>query len=172
MIEKSKSKPPSIAAAGRVAQRVELVNIRLVQSAFTVSPKYVGGEVDASVRMQAQAQVIRRERLIQALARYYLIADTLKPKAPAFRINAFYLLRYTVGDMEGLSASDIDDFADINGVFNSWPYWREYVQSVSCRMGLPIVTLPVYRVGGGEDESEPVHSVSKSRGVRRAARQR
>jgi hypothetical protein len=37
-------------------------------------------------------------------------------------------------------------FATINEVFNAWPCWREYVQNVVARMGLPSITVPVFRV--------------------------
>ena len=34
-------------------------------------------------------------------------------------------------------------FGKMNGIHNVWPYWREYVQSVSTRAGMPPVTLPL-----------------------------
>ena len=37
-------------------------------------------------------------------------------------------------------------FAQANGTFNLWPYWREFVQSTSTRMGLPALTVPSYRI--------------------------
>jgi hypothetical protein len=37
-------------------------------------------------------------------------------------------------------------FADVNGLYNSWPYLRELVHSTVIRMGIPPVVLPVYRV--------------------------
>ena len=36
-------------------------------------------------------------------------------------------------------------FGALNGVFNAWPYCREFVQSMSTRMGLPALTIPVHR---------------------------
>lgn len=37
-------------------------------------------------------------------------------------------------------------FAFINGTYNAWPYLRELVQSVTTRMGLPGLLIPLYRV--------------------------
>jgi preprotein translocase subunit SecB len=31
----------------------------------------------------------------------------------------------------------------MNGIYNIWPYWREYVQTTTSRLGLPPLTLPV-----------------------------
>ena len=37
-------------------------------------------------------------------------------------------------------------FANINSLHNAWPYFREFFQSATVRMGLPPVTLPTFRV--------------------------
>jgi hypothetical protein len=37
-------------------------------------------------------------------------------------------------------------FAGLNGVFNAWPYFREFLQSATTRMGIPQFVLPVFRV--------------------------
>ncbi|MCG3190805.1 MAG: hypothetical protein DIJKHBIC_00025 [Thermoanaerobaculia bacterium] len=37
-------------------------------------------------------------------------------------------------------------FANLNGKLNAWPYFREFVQSSSARMGLSPVVVPVFRV--------------------------
>ena len=37
-------------------------------------------------------------------------------------------------------------FAQVNAVFNAWPYWRELVQASLARMSMPALTVPVFRV--------------------------
>jgi hypothetical protein len=44
------------------------------------------------------------------------------------------------------SRSELNAFANVNGVFNAWPYFREFVQTTSQKMDLPVILLPVYRV--------------------------
>jgi hypothetical protein len=44
------------------------------------------------------------------------------------------------------SRSELNAFAMVNGVFNAWPYFREFVQSISQKMDLPVILLPVFRV--------------------------
>lgn len=44
------------------------------------------------------------------------------------------------------SQEAIEFFAYANGTFNLWPYWREFVQSTSLRMGIPGLTIPTYRI--------------------------
>lgn len=45
-----------------------------------------------------------------------------------------------------------DAFAEINGIYNAFPYLREHVQSVTTRMGLPPVVLPVYRIPDSDED--------------------
>jgi preprotein translocase subunit SecB len=41
---------------------------------------------------------------------------------------------------------DIKAFAKSNGMLNVWPYWREFVQSITSRAGLPPLTVPLFRI--------------------------
>ncbi len=34
----------------------------------------------------------------------------------------------------------------INPISNAWPYWREFVQSMSARMGFPALTVPLLEI--------------------------
>jgi hypothetical protein len=65
---------------------------------------------------------------------------------PVILIEAQFLLVYSVPSTEGIEDRNLSAFVEINGVYNAWPYWREYVQNVSVRMGLPPITVPVYRI--------------------------
>jgi hypothetical protein len=55
-------------------------------------------------------------------------------------------LDYLVADpaaFEALTEEDCVEFASSNGVYNAWPYMREFCQSLSLRMLLPApITLP------------------------------
>jgi hypothetical protein len=44
------------------------------------------------------------------------------------------------------SADDLYYFSDINPISNAWPYWREFVQSMSTRMGFPALTVPLLEI--------------------------
>ena len=49
---------------------------------------------------------------------------------------------------EGINDEHLHAFSATNGVFNAWPYWREFVQNTTARMGLPTpVIVPVFRLG-------------------------
>jgi hypothetical protein len=68
-----------------------------------------------------------------------------KHNDPTLEIRAEYWLLYSLSNTEGLREENFRAFADLNGVYNVWPYWREYVQSTVARMGMPPLPIPVFR---------------------------
>jgi len=67
----------------------------------------------------------------------------LSSEPSLFELRATYRLVYSVSQKP--AASDARAFANVNAVFNAWPYWREAVQSFAARMGLPAPTVPLLK---------------------------
>ncbi|MGA7499944.1 MAG: hypothetical protein WBX00_24705 [Isosphaeraceae bacterium] len=68
--------------------------------------------------------------------------------ASVLSVTATFALFYTIDSFDGLTDLDLEAFSRTNGVFNAWPYWREFAQSTTARMGLESpITLPVFRIG-------------------------
>jgi hypothetical protein len=63
------------------------------------------------------------------------------------RIEARFIIGYEAPDLSTSSDDQVLAFAKLNGVFNAWPYWREYLQSTSSRLGLPGVMVPLLTIG-------------------------
>ena len=61
-------------------------------------------------------------------------------------------LTYTSPKAMGFTAEHLQAFADANGIYNAWPYWREFVQSATARMGLPPLMVPSYRLVSTDEE--------------------
>lgn len=60
-----------------------------------------------------------------------------------FKVEAAYTVAYVMEGIDTLPKQTIEAFAKMNGVYNCWPYWREFLQSSAVRMGIPAVTLPL-----------------------------
>ena len=45
---------------------------------------------------------------------------------------------------EDLEQPAIEEFAQKNAAYHIWPYWREHVQNMCARTGLPVFPLPMY----------------------------
>jgi hypothetical protein len=65
---------------------------------------------------------------------------------PLLLIEARFAISYAISKMSDLKQENFEAFATQNGVYNAWPYWREFAQSATARMGLGNFTIPVYRL--------------------------
>ncbi len=66
--------------------------------------------------------------------------------APLFTIEASFKLTYSIKAFDDLPDPNLEAFAQVNGVFNAWPYWRELVQSTSAKLGIRPIIVPVFRL--------------------------
>jgi len=84
------------------------------------------------------------------------------------RLFAQFLLIYSVEDSAELTQGQYLSFADLNGTFNAWPYWRELIQTSTGRVGLAGITIPTYRarkyeVSSADNEMASPRKASKKK---------
>lgn len=79
--------------------------------------------------------------------------------AVAVSFEATYRVPATVSAPEGV----LTEFAEINGIFNAWPYFREFVHAALARMGLPPFILPVYRLNSARKPESKGRRETKKR---------
>jgi hypothetical protein len=60
-------------------------------------------------------------------------------------IEATFVLSYGLQSFDGIEDKHLQAYATTNGVFNAWPYWREFVQNTTARMGIGPIAVPVFR---------------------------
>lgn len=172
--EASNSNDYSMAAA--VARYVELLDVRLV----TIDAKFhdptessQGLRVGTSREMSARFDEARRVATVHAHLRA-TVSHERPPAAPVFELSCHYVLDYRFAVSGGPEGDErntyLGAFANVNGIYNVWPYFRELVQSVTSRMGLPPLVLPVYRVNRDEASPAPRHDgagATRARSTRR-----
>lgn len=97
--------------------------------------------------------------------------DQTKPLV--LRVSASFRLEYAFRAKGGPAENERDlffgAFANVNGTYNVWPYFRELVQSLTGRMGLPPIVIPVFRA---LPQSKPVHPSQSSTDLKSVAGQR
>jgi preprotein translocase subunit SecB len=65
----------------------------------------------------------------------------------AFHIEATFLARYRFADQaEPASQTELEAFRKGHAVLAIWPYLREFVQTITARMGFPTEPLPLLRL--------------------------
>lgn len=77
------------------------------------------------------------------------------PKEPAASIECTYSLIYEVTEIAGLDDEHLKAFAQVNGFFNAWPFWREICSTMATRMGIGRFIVPTLRVVPAAPESKP-----------------
>ncbi|MFQ5424460.1 MAG: hypothetical protein ACE5F9_10825 [Phycisphaerae bacterium] len=130
-----------------VSVRVEIVDILLTETAAKRQPLRGDLPLNFTMNGSVHTKTDKKENTIQVQPRFTLTAKYDETDDDELlRIEAAFLLRYRVDSFTGLNKANFDAFGELNGLFNVWPYWREFVQSTTVRMGLPPLTLPVFRV--------------------------
>lgn len=61
-------------------------------------------------------------------------------------VKAAFEIKYKLPEGFAAEPREIENFAKVNGLFNAWPYFREFIQSTFTRMNFPLVTLPLMRI--------------------------
>jgi preprotein translocase subunit SecB len=128
------------AAAGRVANRVELKGIRLTEFSAKCNPKMMGTlepTLDHDCKLSG-----RQGNALEISCNYRFAARIGQAQAAEAAIT--YLLLYELQGSEPIPDEDITQFALSNGVLHSWPFVRELIYALTSRMGYPPYTLPVF----------------------------
>ncbi len=154
----------SLELATKVSERVEIQDIRLLASTSRQTPLASSPQIEVRFSHQVEINVDRDKSLVAVVPRFVMQAcpTTQKDQEIAVEVEAVFLLTYSISDLKGLSQTHYESFAQTNGVYNAWPYWREYLQNAITRMGLPVLTVPVFRIGSAP-KKPPKSSRSKSR---------
>ena len=127
------------AAAGRVANRVELKRIRVAEVSATCNPAVVG-TIEPTV--DHDCKIAGREgNALEIVCHYRFTASIGQTQVAEAAIK--YLLQYQVKDNEPLADDDVSQFASSNGTLHSWPFLREFLYDLTSRMGYPPYTLGV-----------------------------
>ncbi len=132
--------------AAPVSKRVEVMEILLAESMTKRGAVRDRRPAKLAMGVNVETQVDKDEKVVCVRPRFVLSAKYDEAdNEELLRIEAQFVLRYRVPSFEGLKKANIVAFGELNGLYNAWPYWREFVQSTTVRMGLPPLTIPVYR---------------------------
>ena len=133
-------KNAALSGIQRIAQQVDLRDVRQV-----VCKSYLILHRDDSPPTQLNQSISIKPGLdIENKELTYMITLDLvggqsrkDPEHPSLFIEAVFAVTYGLQSTDGIREDKVIAFGQLNGVFNVWPYWREFVQSMTCRMGLP-----------------------------------
>jgi hypothetical protein len=126
--------------------RARVEGIRLARSMIRSATNQVAGPKQVEYSFNATTNVVRDAKSIEVHA--FLIACAKNTAdsdsmGELLRIEAEFILNYVVEPYDEITDEQADAFGKMTGIYNVWPYWREYVQSTTVRLGLPPLVLPL-----------------------------
>jgi len=158
--------------AARVAQRFVLKEIYLVDAKISRDPLVVSPET-LSLEHKCSTESLpfdKDKKLSRYLCNFRVAAFNGEESSKlVMKIEASFCTSYLVKTLPDDSLlDDFDYFMTINPISNAWPYWREFVQSMSTRMGFPALTVPLLEItakkaASKKAKSQPAKKVSTRR---------
>ena len=136
-----------VQSARRLIAVVRLANVRLVElhAKTAVRESELTQDMKPVYRYSAKSAGGLNEGVFYVRAGIELeIGSEDTPQVVLIKVQ--YELEYHLPEDFKAKRAELTAFASVNGVFNAWPYFRETLQSVTQKMNLPPVVLPVYRV--------------------------
>jgi len=146
--KKTVKKPDIFELAVIVSERVQIKEVRLINCTCTQTPLASRGPQALDFKDFNVRAVQEDKKYILVFPSFRLEAkpEEEKSEKPSIAIEAEFLLIYELDNCEDIKQDSIEAFGRVNGIYNAWPYWREFVQSTIARMGLPNLTIPVFRL--------------------------
>lgn len=134
-----------------VSAKVQIERVYLVSSTFKREVEFTAEPGRYRVSLNVSGVTHRIDPIkggLAVLPSFSLVASGKDDTSPQtlLSIDASFVLEYKVDGINDFSQDQLEAFSWTNGVYNAWPYWREYVQNTSCRMGLPQIVIPVFRL--------------------------
>ena len=141
----------------RLIAEVEIEGVRLVEVTAETKVRSPAdtGAVDLLVNRTAGISERQDNGTFFVVAKIgtQLVPEHAK-EDPLVSIETSFELQYSLPEKFHTDPETLTTFAETNGLYNAWPYWREFVQSTFARMGLPPVVLPLLRAREAMEKTE------------------
>jgi hypothetical protein len=128
---------------------VQIEDIRLVDlnTSTTIHSAESGEGLNCQLQYSTRIGERRETTLFFVLATIELqLLPKQTSESVVASVRATYELRYRLPEGFEATFEDLEAFAQVNGAYNAWPYWRELIQNIFTRMNLSPVILPLFRV--------------------------
>lgn len=146
--------------AKKVAEIFDLAAIRLLSFRATRDPNVLPNPKKVNVHVEVKLRQGMDEKkddttlvVAEPHFRFSVYSEDEESELP-ISIEAKYQLIYKSKFENELSEAEITSFGERTVLYNAWPYWREFLQSTLNRMGLPAISIPLFRSNLAEHLTE------------------
>ncbi|MBA3293772.1 MAG: hypothetical protein H0T40_08545 [Geodermatophilaceae bacterium] len=165
------------ALAARVAAKAEIADVRILQSTFALEKFPAGAQrLGWTLELEPATEFDAGDDHFVVSCRYIVTIDEVAEEDSSqtadsdgavarieFTMAALYELGYADSDLAP-TAEEVTAFGASTGAFALYPYARAYAQDVSTRLGLPPLTLSIYRVPISSPEGATVEAPAATTG--------
>lgn len=128
----------------RILDKVHLESIGLDSCSSKVNHDNLDRDLRIIVDDSISHQLLDEDK-VNFSHKYTLVATKKSKRDFALKISCTFSVRFS--SEEPLSNEFLDIFSDVNIPVNTWPYFREFIQSMAQRMCLPPIMLPLLKRG-------------------------
>lgn len=137
-----------LALASLAAPRMVLVDINLVAARLQReggTPIEDGADLHSEFGFKVEQLYVKEKKQLVSVVHFFSRGSTTQNEQSqkVYRVEASFAAAYVVQGEDEIPDAVVEAFAMVNGVYNCWPFWREYLQSSTVRMSLPPVILPL-----------------------------
>lgn len=147
-----KSSSVSFEQAAKLAGQVRISDFRLMGCKSSLDLRKVASAKDLPKQVTQKVELAFKQakpnKDIRYLTRFTFEAryPDQEPKSqPAIAVEAQFTIKYS--RIKGrFDLKEIESAGNVVAALHCWPYWREFLQSMTARMGLPSVQIPLLNV--------------------------
>lgn len=133
-----------------VLARAELRDVRLLNCSVKHTLKAAKFSKEVSLSVNGNTSIDEESRHIEIQAIFSLTATAKGDPKQALHMEFAYALLYEVDSLDGLENRHFEEFTRWIALNNAFPYAREFVQSMTMRLGLHPIKLPLFRPEASE----------------------
>lgn len=147
--------PKALKDVAAVVPRLNMRDIRLVRiSAALKAVPQPQSQTVVDLKHDVKTERANDGNVFVARVQFKLKVSTAEESGEFMGIDSVFQLWYEVDEPETVNDDELAAFAEINAVHTAWPYLRELVHSVTGRMGLQPMTVPLLKIRR-EEPPEP-----------------
>lgn len=132
-----------------ISDLVEIKSLILIECAASRSPDlFEEGKRSAELAVSKVTHALcEEEHELQVQIEFGLTLTPVDSSDQKLEIKAAFAINYSLKSLDEFGERDYQAFAELNGVHNAWPFWREFVLNLTSRMGIRPLVIPVHRAG-------------------------
>ena len=128
----------------KILQNIRLDTLYLVELNTKYEEDYISNSLNLEIK--EKHKFIQQEQILKIYYDYKLTAKDDSFEKPALNLKAKYVVKYDIMNEIVVPKEFMDIFSELTLSLLLWTYFRELVNNIIYRMGMPPLVLPMKRI--------------------------